>query len=109
MLGYNIIREYYTNYYNKESSNWITDVNSLRLRSISLTYDIPKSALAKTKFIKRASVTATATNLLLFTNYDGDPEAAASGSGVGGSSSVGFDYCGVPATASFSLGVNLTF
>lgn len=109
MLGYNIIREYYTNYYNKESSNWITDVNSLRLRSISLTYDIPKSALAKTKFLKRASVTATATNLLLFTNYDGDPEAAASGSGVGGSSSVGFDYCGVPATASFSLGVNLTF
>ncbi len=109
MLGYNIIREYYTNYYNLESRNWITDVNSLRLRSISLTYDIPKTALAKTKFIKRASVTATATNLLLFTNYDGDPEAAASGSGVGGSSSVGFDYCGVPATASFSLGVNLTF
>ena len=59
--------------------------------------------------IKRASVTATASNLLLFTNYDGDPEAAASGAGVGGSSSVGFDYCGVPATASFAFGVNLTF
>ena len=109
MSGYNIIKNYYTNYYNLESSNWITDVNSLRLRSISLTYDVPKSFLEKTKVIKRASLTATATNLLLFTNYDGDPEAAASGSGVGGSSSVGFDYCGVPATASFSFGVNLTF
>ena len=109
MSGYNIIKNYYTGYYNYESTNWITDVNSLRLRSLSLTYTLPKAFLAKTKFIKRASLTATATNLLLFTNYDGDPEAAASGSGVGGSSSVGFDYCGVPSTASFAFGVNLTF
>ncbi len=109
MSGYNIIKNYYTGYYNYETSNWITDVNSLRLRSLSLTYTLPKALLAKTKVIKRASVTATATNLLLFTNYDGDPEAAASGSGVGGSSSVGFDYCGVPSTASFAFGVNLTF
>ncbi|MBQ0068780.1 MAG: hypothetical protein KBT09_03375, partial [Bacteroidales bacterium] len=69
----------------------------------------PKDLLAKTKVLKRASVTASATNLLLFTNYDGDPEVAASGAGRGGSSSVGFDYCGIPATSSFALGVNLTF
>ena len=74
-----------------------------------MSYNIPKSLLEKTKVVKRASVSATATNLRLFTNYDGDPEAAASGAGAGGSSSVGFDYCGVPATASFAFGVNLTF
>jgi outer membrane protein OmpA-like peptidoglycan-associated protein len=74
-----------------------------------LTYDVPRSFLARTKYIKRASITASANNLLLFTNYDGDPEVAASGAGVGGSSSVGFDYCGVPATRSYSLGVNLVF
>jgi ferric enterobactin receptor len=38
-----------------------------------------------------------------------DPEVAAAGSGAVGSSSVGIDYCGVPATASFAFGVNLTF
>ena len=109
VLGYNIIKSYYTGAYNYETSNWITKVNSLRLRTISLSYEIPKTALAKTKVIKRASVTVAANNLALFTNYDGDPECAASGAGVGGSSSVGFDYCGVPATQSFSVGVNLTF
>lgn len=107
--GYNIIKSYYTGSYASETSNYITKVNSLRLRSLSVSYNVPKSFLAKTKVIKRASVQATATNLLLFTNYDGDPEAAASGSGVGGSSSVGFESCGVPATASFTFGVNLTF
>ncbi len=109
MLGYNIIKNYYTGAYNYETRNWITEVNSLRLRSITLSYDLPKELLAKTKVIKRASISASANNLLLFTNYDGDPEVAASGSGVGGSSSVGFDYCGTPATQSFSIGVNLTF
>ena len=109
MSGDKIIKEYYTGAYANQSTNYITDVNSLRLRSISLSYDVPRSFLAKTKAIKRAVVTASATNLLLFTNYDGDPEVAASGAGVGGSSSVGFDYCGVPATASFAFGVNLTF
>lgn len=107
--GYNIVQSYYTGAYNLETRNWITKVNSLRLRSISLSYELPKDLLAKTKVLKRASVTASATNLLLFTNYDGDPEVAASGAGRGGSSSVGFDYCGIPATSSFALGVNLTF
>ena len=37
MSGYNIIKDYYQNYYSKESANYITDVNSLRLRSVSLS------------------------------------------------------------------------
>lgn len=108
-IGYNIIKEYYTTYYPKESSNYITKVNLLRLRSISLSYDFPQTLLKKVGFIKRASVMASANNLLLFTNYKGDPEVAAAGAGVGGSSSVGFDYCGVPATAGMTFGINLTF
>ena len=108
--GYNIIQDYYQNYYSKETRNYITDVNSLRLRSVSLSYELPKKWLKeKVGFVKRASVSVSATNLLLFTNYDGDPEVAAAGAGVGGSSSVGFDYCGVPATSSMSFGLNLTF
>lgn len=107
--GKELIKNYYTSYYYRESRNFITDVNSLRLRTISLSYELPKNVLAKTKCIKRASVSATANNLLLFSNYHGDPEVAVSGSGITGSSSVGIDYCGVPSSASFSFGVNLTF
>ena len=107
--GETIINGYWQTYYAKESANFMKEVNSLRLRTISLSYEMPKSLLAKSKFIQRAVFTATANNVLLFTNYDGDPEVAAAGSGVVGSSSVGIDYCGVPATASFAFGVNLTF
>ncbi len=107
--GETIINDYWQTYYARESANFMKEVNSLRLRTVSLSYEMPKSLLAKSKFIQRAVFTATANNLLLFTNYDGDPEVAAAGSGVVGSSSVGIDYCGVPATASFAFGVNLTF
>lgn len=106
--GKEVIQKYYTDYYYREGSNYITKVNSLRLRTLSLNYDVPKSFLKKLS-IKRASLTATANNLLLFTNYRGDPEASAAGSGVSGSGGVGIDYCCVPATASFAFGVNLTF
>jgi TonB-linked SusC/RagA family outer membrane protein len=107
--GHNIIKSYYTNYYPRETANYITDVNLLRLRTLSVMYDFPKRWLDRVGFIKRASISASANNLLLFTNYDGDPEVAASGAGVGGSSSVGFDYCGVPATSGMTFGLNLTF
>ncbi len=104
-----IISNYYTDYYMRESANFMKKVNALRLRTISLSYSLPKSLLARTKYIKACSLTATGTNLLLFTNYDGDPEVAAAGAGAIGSSSVGIDYCGVPATASLAFGVNMTF
>jgi hypothetical protein len=87
----------------------MTEVNALRLRALSLSYNLPKSVINRLKVVKRATFTATANNILLFTNYDGDPEVAAAGSGAVGSSSVGIDYCGVPSTGSFSFGINLTF
>ena len=107
--GYNIIKNYYTGAYMHETMNYITDVNVLRLRSLSVSYNVPKSFLKKTGIIKAANVSVSANNLLLFTNYNGDPEAAAAGAGVGGSSSVGFDYCGIPSTSGMTFGLNLTF
>lgn len=109
MLGYNIIKSYYTSYYPYESANYITKVNLLRLRSISLSYSLPKKWMEATGFIKGCTVSVAGNNLLLFSNYNGDPETAASGAGVGGSSSVGFEYCGVPSIAGMTFGVNLSF
>ena len=107
--GKTIIANYWQSIYPNESRHYMTEVNSLRLRSISLSYSLPKSVLNKLKIFQRATFTAAANNILLFTNYDGDPEVAAAGSGAVGSSSVGIDYCGVPSTGSFSFGINLTF
>ena len=104
-----IIASYYQTYYPYESRNFITKVNYLRLRSVNLTYNLPKKLLLKTGVIKAASLNFAANNLLLFTNYDGDPEVSFAGSGSIGSSSVGIDYCCVPSAQSFTFGVSLTF
>ncbi len=105
--GKNMIYKYWQNYA-ANSYNFITSVNWLKLRSLSLTYDF-SSMLGNKEAIKGLSVTATGTNLFTWTNYKGmDPEVSAAG-GTGGSGSTGIDYLGVPAVASFTFGVNLTF
>ena len=88
--------------------NFITSVNWVKLRSLSLTYDFT-GMLKNQKVIKGISATAVGTNLFTWTNYKGmDPEVSAAG-GTGGSGSTGIDYLGVPAVASFTFGINLTF
>jgi hypothetical protein len=94
--------------YAANSSNFITSVNWLKLRSVALTYDFG-NMFKKQGVIKGLSVTATGTNLLTWTNYKGmDPEVSVAG-GTGGSGSTGIDYLGVPAVASFAFGLNIKF
>ena len=101
---------YYKNIYTAESSNFITNVNWFRLRSVALSYGLPDSFCKKIGFVKSIDVSLNATNLFLITNYDGmDPEVSAGGAGVVGAGSSGIDYAGVPATSSYSIGFNLKF
>lgn len=59
------------------SDRWIEDGSYLRLRMVSIAYDVPMKA----KTIKAVKVYATANNLLTMTKYLGyDPEFSASGS-----------------------------
>ena len=105
--GTYLIQQYWANYA-ANSYNFITSVNWLKLRSLSLTYDF-SGILKNQKVIKGLSATAIGTNLATWTNYKGmDPEVSAAG-GTGGSGSTGIDYLGVPAVASFTFGINLTF
>jgi ferric enterobactin receptor len=102
-----MIQQYWQNYA-ANSYNFITSVNWLKLRSLSLTYDF-STVLKNQKVIKGISATAVGTNLFTWTNYKGmDPEVSAAG-GTGGSGSQGIDYLGVPAVASLTFGVNITF
>jgi ferric enterobactin receptor len=105
--GAYMIQQYWANYA-ANSLNFITSVNWLKLRSVSLTYDFT-SLLSKQKIFKGISATVTGTNLLTWTNYKGmDPEVSVAG-GTGGSGSTGVDYLGVPAVASFTFGIDLKF
>jgi len=102
-----MIQQYWQNYA-ANSYNFITSVNWLKLRSLSLTYDFT-TMLKSQKVIRGISATAVGTNLFTWTNYKGmDPEVSAAG-GTGGSGSQGIDYLGVPAVSSFTFGINITF
>lgn len=102
--------KYYRDIYIKNAPFFLEKVNWMRLRSVSLSWSLPKTWLSNMRWLRDATVTATGTNLILFTNYSGmDPETSTAGAGVIGSGSSGIDYCGVPATAGFAIGLNLKF
>ncbi|MEP6728500.1 MAG: SusC/RagA family TonB-linked outer membrane protein [Bacteroidota bacterium] len=104
--GAYLVQQYWQNYA-ANSYNFITSVNWVKLRSLSLTYDF-SGILKSTKIIKAISATAVGTNLFTWTNYKGmDPEVSAAG-GTGGSGSTGIDYLGVPAVRTFTFGINVS-
>jgi TonB-linked SusC/RagA family outer membrane protein len=106
--GEYMIQQYWSNYSNN-AYNFMTSTNWLRLRSMSLSYDFT-NLIGNNKYIKGLSASVAGYNLWLWTNYKGmDPEVSVSGSGTGGSGSMGIDYCGVPATRNVTFGLNVTF
>lgn len=56
-------------------SRLIEDASFMRLKGLTVGYELPKSILSRLKVIKGASFSVTGRNLLTFTNYSGpDPE-----------------------------------
>lgn len=105
--GKAMIQRYWNNYAS-QSYNFIQKVNWLKLRSISLTYDLT-SLISRQNIIKRLSVNLTGQNLFTITNYKGmDPEVSTAG-GTGGSGATGIDFCSVPSVRSVTFGVNVSF
>ena len=83
---------------------YIEDAGWVRLRTVTLTYNISK--FLKKTFIRQLSVFFTGTNLLLFDHYKGvDPETSLAGSQNG----QGVDYFNMPGTKSYTLGLNVSF
>lgn len=65
------------------TSNYLSSGNFLKLREISISYDVPGSILNKTKVIKGITISAQGRNLLMWLakdNYYTDPEYSAAGS-----------------------------
>lgn len=100
------------NNYGKISTRYVEDGSYLRLKNVSLSYNIPTKVLGYTRVIKGLRATVGAQNIYTLTHYKGfDPEV---GSYVGtGSSSanqaIGIDFGRYPLTPMYTATVSVNF
>lgn len=84
---------------NQPSTRYLEDGTFIKIRNISLTYNIPKNFLPGNMF-KSAKVTMSLDNFFRFTKFSGmDPEAGMTED----------SYYKYPVPKSFSMGMNLSF
>lgn len=87
------------------STKYLEDGKYLRLKNVSLSYELPKSLLTKLK-ISNATVSVSGANLITFTKYTGlDPEALSTQNLLTG----GIDYTPYPSTRFYSFSLQLSF
>lgn len=86
---------------------WLHDASFIRLRNVSLTYNLPKFS----EVIKNASITFSATNLLTFTDFVGlDPEIARDFENPTDRNMSGsITFLTPPQERSFNVGININF
>jgi len=99
------------NNYNTTSSKWVEDGSYLRIKNISLSYNLPASLLSKQKVIRGVRGTVGVQNIATITGYSGfDPEVGTyvGGNANNGNQAVGLDFGRYPLTPiyTFTLGVN---
>lgn len=86
------------------SSRTVQDGSYLRLKTVSLGYNLPKNMLEKVK-ISSVRVFASAQNLATWTKYTGlDPEVSSYSSVL----TAGFDYSAYPRAHTIAFGLNVT-
>lgn len=97
---------YYRRFYRGVSENFVQDASWVRLRSLTLSYNLPGSWF-ENNFIRNSSVSVTGNNLWLSTDYSGyDPENSSSPSGSNVDGFAGFTY---PAVRSYLFTLNVGF
>ncbi len=90
----------------RNSSRFVEDGSYLRLKAITLAYNINPQSLQRLK-VQKLSVYVTGQNLLTLTNYSGfDPEVNAFGRSA---TELGIDYGTYPQARTLTAGVNVEF
>ena len=95
------------------STRYIENGSYLRVKSLTLGYNLPKAVLDKLK-ISRLQIYVTSENLFTFTNYSGfDPEVSAFNASnqdnTSKNTAPGVDYGTYPQSRDFIIGLNVTF
>lgn len=108
----NYTNGYYRNVYRTVSENFIEDASWVRLRSASLSYNLPAKWLGN-GIIKNLRVSVTGNNLFLITKYKGyDPETSsytANSTATPGGNIDGFSGFTYPALRSYLFTLNVGF
>lgn len=92
----------------QHSTRYLQSADFIRLRNITLGYNLPQSVLDKLK-LSKVRIYATGLNLITITNYDGyDPESSNDSSATS-SVVAGTTFYSAPAAKTVSLGVNIGF
>ncbi|KYP14276.1 TonB-dependent receptor [Flavihumibacter sp. CACIAM 22H1] len=96
----------------RPTSRWVEDGSFIRLKNITLGYNLPASILSKQKFIKGARLSLSGQNIFTLTKYSGlDPEV---GAYVGRDASptnqaIGLDFGRYPLTPVYAFSIGLDF
>ncbi len=86
------------------------NINYLRLRDITLSYNLPQNLIHKIRVVKSLSIFFTGNDLVLITNYRGaDPSVSANTAGSMGISGFGMDYGNVATPVSYNFGLRANF
>lgn len=94
---------YWRNAYRGISENFIQDASFIKLRNISLGYNLDEKALDRLPF-KSLKISLAANNIILYSPWDGfDPESFSAGAG---GNAIGFTGLGFPGTQSYFLTFN---
>jgi TonB-linked SusC/RagA family outer membrane protein len=100
------------NNYSKNSTLFVEDGSYLRLKNVSLSYNVPAKFLGYAKVIKSLKATVGAQNLYTLTHYKGyDPEVGAYiGTGSsGGNQAIGIDNGRYPSCPMYTATISVNF
>ncbi|HKG68357.1 MAG TPA: TonB-dependent receptor [Segetibacter sp.] len=87
-------------------SRWVEDGSYVRLKNITLSYNLPKSVLDKIR-LSNLKVFVSGTNLITLTKYTGyDPEVS---SYNGNDAQIGVDFSNYPQSKIVNFGLNVSF
>ena len=89
------------------TTRFLEDNSYLRLKTLTLSYNVPSKYLKKTKFFKQLRIFTTFTNVFTITGYSGlDPEISAFGSSA---LAAGYDNMTMPQSRAYQFGVRASF
>jgi TonB-linked SusC/RagA family outer membrane protein len=97
-----------------ESSRYLSDATYIRLRTITLSYNLPNSVVSRLR-VNKCRIYASAQNLLTITDYKSwDPEVnsdtySVNGNGTPNNTNQGIDFYSAPQAKTITFGVNIGF
>lgn len=94
------------------TTKWVEDGSFIRLKNVSLGYNLPATLLARQKIVNNARIIVSAQNVATLTGYKGfDPEVGAyvGRDASSGNQAQGLDYGRYPLTPIYSVNLVLNF